>query len=198
MPNASQGGFRYKRSLSGATGPTIKLYNVATGDATAIFTGDAVKLNNTGYVGAVTAQGDTNIVGVMDGVEAYWDGENMRKGNYLPAATAYGTNLTRTSVIRVIEATDAVFEIDADDGVTATTEAAHRAFIGENCSITINAGVTTTGQSEQALDISTHVATALQCRIVGLASLPGGQDWAASRVKYDIKFHQTHLAGAGV
>jgi len=198
MPNASQGGFRYKRSLSGATGPTIKLYNVATADATAIFTGDAVKLNSSGYASAVTAAGDTNIVGVMDGVEQYWDGENMRKGRYLPAATAYGTNLSRTSVIRVIEAVDAVFEVDANDGVTATTEAAHRAFIGENASIAFVAGNTGTGQSEQALAISTHVATALQCRILNLASRPDGQDFAASRVKYDIKFHQTHLAGAGV
>lgn len=197
MPNQSLGGFRYKRSLSGATGPTVSLENVATGYATAIFTGDVVKRVSGGYTEAAAA-GDVDILGVCDGVERYWDGENMRKGRYLPASTAYSTNLERTSVLRVISAADAVFEADADDGVTAITEATFRSYIGENCDITATAGSTTTGQSGHCIDISTHVPTTAQCRILGIASYPGGQDFTSSRVKLDVKFHESHLAGAGV
>jgi hypothetical protein len=173
MPNQSLGGFRYKRSFSGATGPTILLCNVA-------------------------ATGDLNILGVMDGVERYWDGENMRKGRYLPASTAYSTVLERTSVIRVISAADAVFEADADDGVTAITEATFRSYIGENCDITATAGSTTTGQSGHCLDISTHAATTAQFRILSIASYAAGQDFTSSRVKLDVKVHESHLAAAGV
>ncbi len=197
MPNATKGGYRFKRSLSGATGPTITLEPVATLNTLAIFTGDVVSRTAGGYA-YVTAAAGVDILGVMDGVEQYWDGENLRKGRVLPANTAYGTVLARKSIIRVISALDAVFEVDCNDGVTYTTEAAYITSIGENCAIVATAGDTTTGQSGHCLNIASHVATAAAMRILGIAPVVDGPDFAASRVKLEVKVNQSHLAGVGV
>jgi len=196
MPNQTKGGYRYKRSLSGATGPTITLEPVASNNTLAIFTGDVVTRSSGGYCLAAGTS-DPDILGIMDGVEQYWDGENLRKGRYLPAATVYSTVLTRKSIIRVISAIDAVFEVDCDD-TTISTEANFIAMIGENCDTTVTAGSTTTGQSNHCLDLSTKAATALQFRVLGISSIPEGPDFAVARVKVDVKVHESHLFGAGV
>jgi hypothetical protein len=196
MPNASLGGFRFAYSTGGGTGPNVEIKHVATANATAIFKGDLLKVVD-GAVAAAAA-GDVEIIGVCDGVEQYWDGENLRKGNYLPASTAYGTNLSRQSKVRVIMAQNAVFETDADDGVTATTEAAFQACIGENADITASAGSTVTGISGHCLDISVKGTLTAQMRIVGIARRID-QDFAASRVKLLVQVNESHLDGlAGV
>ena len=196
MPNATVGGFRYVRNISGAQAPSISIEPVADNNTLAIFSGDVVNRAAGGYA-YVTAAAGADILGVMDGAEAYWDGENMRKGRYLPAATTYSTNLTRTSLIRVISAIDAVFEVDAA-AATIVTEANWITLIGENCDITATAGTTSNGQSKHCLDITSRAATAKQFRVLGFPGRVDAQDWAASRVKILVKVHQSHLAGAGV
>lgn len=194
MPNMTMGGYRFAYSTGGGKDPTVSIEHVATGNSTAIFKGDVLKRVSGGGVD-VAAAGDLDIVGVCDGVEQYWDGENLRKGNYLPASTAYSTNLSRQSKLRVIGATNAVFEVDADDGVTATDEATFQSYIGENCDITAGAGSTASGLSGHSLDISTHATATAQMRIVGIAKRID-QDFASSRVKLLVQVNEAHLDGA--
>lgn len=197
MPNTTLGGLRYRKSLSGATGPTILTLPVATGNSTAIFKGDLIKQTSGGYVD-VAAAGDNDIVGVCDGVEQYWDGTQLQKGQYLPASTAYSTNLSRKSVLRIISAADAVFEADTS-AATATTEAAWIAFMGENCDIVATAGTTGNGLSGHCIDDSSHAASSKQLRLLEVAQPVGGQDFASARVKLLVKVNKSHLANlAGV
>lgn len=192
MANTTMGGLRFKYNRVSGHSPPVEIMHVADDYGTAIFKGDLLKRVAGGGV-EVAAAGDTNIVGVADGVDQYYDGTVVRKGAYLPASTSYDTVLERESRVRVILARDTVFEIDADDGSTATTEAAHKAFYDENCDITATAGSTATGLSGHCLDISTHGSAAAQLRIVRLADLPN-QDFASSRVKYLVEVNESHLA----
>jgi hypothetical protein len=188
MANRSWGGFRYRGNLTapGAVEPRIEIVPVATGYATALYYGDPVKLATDGTLQAAAA-GD-RLFGVFVGAEQYWDGTVKRKGLSIPAGVAWGTNVDRQTKARVIKATPGIYwELDADDGVTATTQAAHEAFIGENCEWV--AGAATGEYSGAALDISTHATTAtLSLRIVDIPNRDQ-QDFASSRVKYYVEIN---------
>lgn len=191
MANVTLGGFRF-RAERGKDAPVIIPMPVASAFGTAIFRGDVLKQVAGGGVEPAAA-GDTNLIGISNGVVQYWDGTVVRPGSYLPASTTYGSNLSRQSIISVILfSRDTLLEVDADDGSTATTLAAFQAFYGENCDITATAGSTTTGWSGHCLDISTRVDTAAQFRIERVAPLPN-QDYASSRVKLLVKPNESHL-----
>lgn len=167
MANTTEGGFRVYIPRSSC--PCYEVKQVASGYATAIFKGDVLKLMADGSV-AVALAGET-IYGIMDGVDQYLESGVLRKGTYLPANTVWGTNLANQSKVRVILAAGVTFEVDADDGVTANTEAAFNALIGTNCDHAVGAGGSTiNGISSHALDISTFTAIASAgWRIVGLS-----------------------------
>jgi hypothetical protein len=192
MANTSIGGYRFVRTSNGGHGPSVMEFPVADSNSTAIFTGDVVKMTSGGFVD-VAAAGDTQLLGVCHGVVQYWDGEFLRQGRYLPASTTSGSVRDRQSRILVTLAEGAVFEVDADDGVTATTEAAFQAFVGENCDITAGAGSTATGQSGHSLDIGDHKSGAAQVRIVGLSSRLDN-DFTSTRAKLLVKFNEDYLA----
>lgn len=194
MANATEGGFRFRRMRNGAKEPSVEIKVVATSQSGAIFKGDPVKLVNDGTVVA-SAIGEL-IYGVCDGVESYWDGTAQRKGNYLPDATAWGTVEARKTLLRVIPARGAVFEVDADDGTTAATEAAFRALINENCDHNLGTGSTVSGQSGSNLDISTHVTTTAGWRIVGLSTRPDN-DFTVTRAKVEVVCNETNDATLG-
>jgi hypothetical protein len=165
----------------GSASPAIELKTVATAYGTGIFKGDALQLVNDGSV-AVATTGEA-VSYISDGCEQYWTGSELKKGNYLPASTAWGTVRERRSVIRCIPVRGNVFEIDGDDGTTATTEATYESLVNNNCQMTTGAGGSTvSGQSTYALDISTAATTAGEWRIVGISTRPN-QDFASSRVK---------------
>lgn len=189
MANPSYGGFRHvgNRKSPTAIEPRIEIVKVASAYATALYKGDPVKKAADGTIQAA-APGD-RVYGIFEGAEHYWDGTVMKRGRSLPANTTYGTVVWRTSWARVLVADGQLFEIDADDGVTATTQAAHEAFIGENCEWATG---TPTGENSGAvLDISTHATTnTLTCNIVDIPNR-GMQDFASSRVKYIVEFNLT-------
>lgn len=186
MANTARGGFRWrynKTSPASASEPVI-IKPVASAYATVLYRGDPVKELSTGFI-AAAAPGD-RVIGVFDGAEQYYDGTQVRKGGSLPVST-YGSNLTRQSLARVILAKDQVFEIDADDGVTATTQAAHQAFLGENCEWAT--GTAVGDQSGAVMDISTHATTnTLSLRIIDIPN-QGQQDFASTAVKYHVEFN---------
>jgi len=196
MANLSRGGFRWVKNESAPTSttPPIVYMKVADDYGTALNIGDPVKRVSDGTIAACSA-GD-RIFGIYDGAAQYYDGSVIRSGPTLPASTSYDTNLERMSIARVIPAQGQIFELDADDGTTATTQAAHEAFVNENCEWV--AGTAVNGQSGAALDISTHATTnTLSLNIVEIPS-KSLQDFAASRVKYWVKVNLLDVAGAGV
>lgn len=196
MANSAKGGFRWQgeRNAPGSQ-PRVEIMPVANNNTTAIFKGDLVKRVNDGTIVAITTATDA-IYGVADGVEQYWDGTGLRKGNYLPAATTFSPTTVgseRESLVRVIVCTpgSTILECDADDGSTITTLAAAQDVVGENCeAIVSGTGDTTSGISGHLLDISTNATTAaLGLRIIGIKGGSGGRgqvdnDVTATRAKY--------------
>jgi len=193
MANNTYGGFRFNKMRNGSRTPVVEVWPVASGYATAIFRGDPVKKVDDGTI-EVAAAGDTDILGIADGVEQYNESGVLRKGNYLPASTTFSPSTVGSvneSRVRVILARDTVFEVDADDGSSVTTVAAAHGVVGENCDHVAAAGSTATGRSAYALDISTHVATAAQWRIVGIASDPLN-DVTSTRAKYLVEVNESN------
>lgn len=195
MPNRALGGFKYRgnREAPTAVEPRIEIYPVASAYATVLYWGDPVKLAADGTLQAA-APGD-RVIGVFVGAERYWTGTEIKKGTSLPVST-WGTNLERQSLARVIRAKGNIFEVDCDDGVTATTQAGYEAFINENCEWAT--GTAIDQYSGAVLDISTHATTGtLSCRIVEVPNKTQ-QDFAASRVKVYIEFNLTQDVVPGI
>lgn len=195
MANTAMGGFRWIGSRNGSHRPHTEICQVATGYTAAIFKGDPVVRVADGTIWVAPANTDpvagAGIYGVADGVEQYWDGKVMKGGNYLPASTSWGTVRDRRSLVRVILARDALFEVDADDAVTATTEAAYTALINTNCDHHTGAGGSTvTGISSYALDISTADTVSAGWRIVGLGGRIN-QDWSSANVKLIVEVNES-------
>lgn len=186
MANLARGGFRWKgnKLIPNAVSPPIVVLPVASAYGTVLYRGDAVKLASTGTLQAAAA-GDA-VYGVFDGAEQYYDGVQIRKGGSLPVST-YGSNLSRQSRARVILARDQIFEIDADEATTATTQAAYEAFVGENAEWV--AGTPIGDQSGTQLDISGHATTnTLSVRILNIPNKEN-QDFAATGVKLSVEFN---------
>lgn len=186
MANIIRKGFRWvgNKLAPSATEPPILIFPVADNYGTKINRGDPVKLVSTGML----EQADTNanIFGVCDGVKAYYDGSFMRGGVALPANTTYGSVIQRQSLLRVIPVRGQLFEATCDEATTATTLAAYLAFVGENVDFAL--GTAANGESGVVLDISTHVTTAEDCRILNVPDREL-QDFASVGVRLVIEFN---------
>lgn len=185
MANTTLRGFRWHHSKNGAKQPPIIWQHVADDYATKLCRGDALKYVTDGLERA--AAGDAIICGVMVGAK-YWDGTFYKHSKYVPASTSYDTNLARQTKIGFIPVGGQVFEVDADDGVTATTEAGYLALINENADHIVESG--SLNISYMALDISDHKTATAQWRIVGVAGYPN-QDFASSRVKLLVECNES-------
>ena len=128
--------------------------------------GDPVKKVNDGTLAGVAAT--DAFFGVVASIGPYYNGTAMVRGKSLPGGTTYGSNLERQSMVGIYLAADNLFEVVCDDAVTATTQAAYTAFIGENTEVSINQ-VSGSTLATPKLDISLHNTTALAWRIVGLS-----------------------------
>jgi hypothetical protein len=186
MANYQRGGLRWVRSRTNPDqhSPPIEFKTVATSYATALYTGDIVKIVSDGTIAAAAA-GDT-AYGVFDGAEQYYDVANgvMKKGGSLPSTVAWGTVWERRSVARVIPFRGQVFRMCCDDATTFTTPATYDDSVGENCEWI--AGTAVGDQSGTLLDISTNNTTnTLSLRIL---SYPNQNltDFASAYVPVDV------------
>lgn len=186
--NVTKRGFRWFRSESGSGDMPIHIYPVATAFATLLARGDALKFAADGSM-ARAAAGDTLICGIVSGVKQFWNGTFRTRGTFLPAATAYGTDLSKQSLLEVVPVMGQIFEVDADDAVTATTEAAYQALVNENCDHVIES-VGALNISGMALDISTHIIATAQWRIVGI-SPQVNHDFTGNRVKLLVQCNES-------
>ena len=144
-------------SNANSTGTTE--YRILSGTTGSIFTGDPVKMVNTGGI-AVAAAGDL-LLGVFQGCQ-YTDSEGeVQFSPYFPNGT-----VTSDAVAFVVDDPNALFEVQS-----AATGSVVQTVVGLNADIVYAAGSTTTGKSN--VDLSGTMATGTaQCRIVGFSNDP--------------------------
>jgi hypothetical protein len=189
--NANNPGFRFLRMRNGADRPVIELRDVASGHTAGIFKGDAVMIHATsatpGYVEPAIA--GSPVFGVADGVEQYLEGGVLRRGNYLPASTTWTLNEQR-SVVRVILARDAVFEIQCTKAAAANplTRATWDAVMNTNADLVVGTGVTASGKSAYVLNIGSSASTAAQWRLVGYDR---SQDVTGANFKVQVEVNES-------
>jgi hypothetical protein len=166
------------------------VYSTATGDATAIFLGDPVKLSGTsttinGVVYADVDQAATGdvIIGVVVGVLPVTNDSLI----YRAASTAR----------RLLVATDPslLYEIQEVSGGTALTAAA----IGLNADFVVGTGNTTTGMSGVELNnVGEAVTNTLDLQILGLVSRADNEVGEHAKWLVRINRHQFANQVAGI
>ncbi len=194
MANVSRiNGFRPVRYLNGApwTGAATK-YFVRAADSTALFMGDAVKLDGgsdaNGIRSVTQATAGAAAVGVVVGMAV--DPLLINSPQYRPASTA--------RYIMVVDDPNVLFEVqeDAVGGALASDS------VGLNASLIVGSGSTTTGQSGMQLDTSTAATTAtLELKIMEFSQRPDNEVASANaKVIVKINNHQlgSHTGTAGV
>ena len=183
MANADRPhGARPVRHMNGSTAIQSNPYTVDAANATAIFLGDFVKLENDGNITAGSEGG--LLLGVCVGIADDY-GDLTRR--YLPDSTA-GT-------VMVTDDPDMIYAIQEDDGGTALTAEA----IGENCDVETGAGgSTTTSLSSHEIDRSTSSSAIAQLRLLRLVPREDNAhgDWAEWEVYInEHQFRSVDLVG---
>lgn len=144
-------------SAVNSTGTTE--YDILTGTTGSIFTGDPVKMVNTGGI-AVAAAGDL-LLGVFQGCRYTDSAGDVIYSSYWPTTTA-----SADAVAFVVDDPNALFEVES-----AATGSVVQTVVGNNADIVYAAGSTSDGQS--AVTISgTTAATTAQLRIIGISNDP--------------------------
>lgn len=190
--NVHKYGFRWVRSIYGEPFPKVQRYRLASGYTKSLGSpvdlrvGDPVTLLATGYIQHQVGSEGTQLgnIGVVAGFGPVYDGSVMQVVNHFTAGGGvYGTNLEHQTYVWVTPGYGSIWEVDCDDKVTATTEAAYLALIGENVD-----HVLTTGSEPLAnplLDISTHSPSTatLLWRIVDISQAAENVDFSGNYVK---------------
>jgi len=134
-------------------------YSIASGATGNIFSGDLVKMANTGTI-LVAAAGDQSL-GVFRGCQYTDSNGDVIFSPYWPSGT-----VTSDAVAFVVDDPNALFEVQS-----AATGSVVQTVVGNNADIVYTSGSTKTGIS--AVEISgTTAATSAQLRIVGFSGDP--------------------------
>ena len=134
-------------------------YSIASGASGNIFSGDPVKMMNTGTI-LVAAAGD-QLLGVFRGCRYTNSSGEVIYSSYWPNGT-----VSSDAVAFVVDDPNALFEVQS-----AATGSVVQTVVGNNADIVYAAGSTSDGQS--AVEISgTTAATSAQLRIVGFSGDP--------------------------
>mgnify|MGYP001578012829 CR=1 FL=1 len=197
MPNTDAAfGLRPVQHLDGSPwNGKVNMYYIPSTYGTALFVGDPVISGGTSGAAGVVVNG-IDVEG-MATVSAPVAGSTLRGVivGFLPLQTALETLHNPVSTARialVCDAPDVVFEVQ-EDSDTSTIAAAD---VGENVDmITYAAGRTLTGRSLMEIDSSTHISTAAQFRILGLAKKPGNILGSFAKWLVVINEHEFKTAG---
>ena len=134
-------------------------YSIASGASGNIFSGDPVKMMNTGTI-LVAAAGD-QLLGVFRGCRYTDSSGEVIYSSYWPNGT-----VSSDAVAFVVDDPNALFEVQS-----AATGSVVQTVVGLNADIVYTAGSTTTGRSN--VDLSGTMATGTaQCRIIGFSNDP--------------------------
>lgn len=194
MDNRVEYGFRPVMTIDGSAIPNPIPCAVASGyqgnEAAAnvdISIGDPVRRLSSGYVELAGAGED--IYGVVVGIKPYWNGTEMRFGDRLPGGTVWGTVRSRMSELLVVPAANIIWEVDCNAALSgATTYLDYLAVVGENAD---HIFVPSTPIGNPRLNISTHVATTAQWRILDVSKTLNNQDFSGSFVKLLVTVNET-------
>lgn len=164
-------GFRPVRKLDGsAWSGAADAYPIASGYATAIYTGDPVTVLSDGTIGIGVA--GSAILGIFQGVE-YNDAQGNRQNSpYWPASAT--TQASQTATAFVITDPNVVYSVQETNGSGAAGTALALADVNLNINFAVGTGVSATGQSGASINNTTENTTAtLNCKILGLDPTPG-------------------------
>lgn len=193
-------GFRPVKYLNGAPyNGAVTEYFIPSGDSTAVFVGDLVKLDGTsdpaasggkvkGVRSVIQAAASDAVVGVVVGFAI--DPTNLNTPQYRAASTG--------RYVLIADDPNILFEVqeDADGGTLAL------ASIGLNANFVVGSGSTTTGASGMQLDTSTVNTTAtLPLKIMEFSQRQDNEGAVAnSKVVVKLNNHQlgSHTGTAGV
>jgi len=160
-------------------------YKIASGASGNIFSGDLVKMANTGTI-LVAAAGD-QALGVFRGCQYTDSSGDVIYSPYWPDGT-----VTSDAVAFVVDDPNALFEVQS-----AATGSVVQTVVGNNADIVYTSGSTITGIS--AVEISgTTAATSAQLRIVGVSTDPDnstlGTGSASANVNLIVKINEHFYA----
>jgi len=123
---------------------------VAASFGTAIFFGDTVQIDSTGYLIKSTSTNAGTIVGVCMGGQYVNSSGQTVQGQYIPASVSTSTN---PAYAYVVDDQQALFKVAVvTSGTTMGTAA--RADVGSNVALVLNAGSTITGDSAFAVTLT--------------------------------------------
>jgi hypothetical protein len=129
---------------------------VAASFATAIFFGDTVQIDSTGYLVLSTTTNSGTIVGVCVGGSYVNSSGQTVEGQYLPASISTSAN---PAYAYVVDDQQALFKVAVVSSGT-TMSSAGRTVVGTNLALVLNAGSTTTGNSAFAVTLTGAGTTA--------------------------------------
>lgn len=200
--NIHQYGLRWVGSLDGGCCPKPIEKLVASGYQAQVGgqnvdlnVGDPVQLTTDGTVILGAAGGSPSVLwGVIVGFANVKVGLPLkgRKFSRLPGGTTWTTEENASKVL-VIPFGRNIWECDCDDAVTATTLSAYRAFEGENVRLTFSRDATDSDRpkANPLLDISTHVATTEDFRIINVSKTALNQDYTGNFVKLRVAINES-------
>jgi hypothetical protein len=129
---------------------------IAAAFATAVFTGDTVQVDSTGYLVLSTTTNSGAIVGVVVGAQYVNSSGQTVQGQYAPASISTSTN---PAYAYVVDDPMALFKVAVVSSGT-TMSSAGRTVVGTNLALVLNAGSTTTGDSAFAVTLTGAGTTA--------------------------------------
>jgi len=134
----------------------IRQIPVAAGFGTAIFNGDTVQIDSTGYLVLSSTTNSGAVVGVCLGGQYVNSSGQTVQGQYLPALISTSANL---AYAYVVDDPMALFKVAVVSSGT-TMSSAGRTVVGSNLALVLNAGSTTTGDSAYAVTLTGAGTTA--------------------------------------
>jgi len=161
-------------------------YSIASGATGNIFSGDLVKMLNTGTI-LVAGATDNPVLGVFRGCQYTDSNGDVIFSPYWPSGT-----VTSDAVAFVVDDPNALFEVQS-----AATGSVVQTVVGNNADTVYTSGSTKTGIS--AVEISgTTAATSAQLRIVGISTDPDnstlGTGSASANVNMIVKINEHFYA----
>lgn len=165
----------------------IRQIPIAAGFATAIFNGDTVKLDGTGYLVADTGTNNATPCGVLVGCQYVNSSGQKVQAQYYPAAASTATNY---AMGYVVDDPMAAFKVAVvSTGTTIGTVG--REVVGSNMALVQTAGTTTTGDSYVAvLTTSTSTTNTLPVRVIDVVPETATGADAYTEVIVKINTHQ--------
>jgi len=144
---------------------------IASAHGTAIFYGDVVIMSANGCINNATLTATTvNVVGVFQGC-SYVNTQGQRVfSQYFPAGTTGTPDTSDGIVAYVADDPDLVMKVAIVSGTTVVAQATRANLVGGTVALVANLGLTTTGDSQQAVLNSAGTLTTAPFKIVDVVS----------------------------